>query len=68
MAALLSGEADALSTELGEALELAKAGEVQILVSTGPDRIAEAPDVSTLVKQGYRATFVNWRRFFAADS
>jgi len=66
MAALLSGEADALSTGFGEALELAKAGEVRILVSTAPARIKEAPDVSTLVEQGYKATFVNWRGFFAA--
>ena len=66
MAALLSGEADALSTGLGEALELAKAGEIRILVSTAGERIAEAPDVSTLVEQGYDATFVNWRGFFAA--
>lgn len=66
MAALLSGEADALSTGLGEALELAKAGQVRILVSTAPERIADAPDVPTLVEQGYDATFVNWRGFFAA--
>ena len=66
MAALLSGEADALSTGLGEALDLAKAGEIRILVSTAPKRIKEAPDVSTLVEQGFDATFVNWRGFFAA--
>lgn len=66
MAALLSGEADALSTGLGEALELAKAGQVRILASTAPERIAEAPDVATLVEQGYDVTFVNWRGFFAA--
>jgi putative tricarboxylic transport membrane protein len=39
---------------------------VRILVSTAPERIADAPDVSTLVEQGYDATFVNWRGFFAA--
>ena len=66
MAALLSGEADALSTGLGEALELAKAGEIRILVMTAPKRIKEAPGVSTLVEQGFDATFVNWRGFFAA--
>ena len=68
MAALLSGEADALFTGLGEALELAKAEDVRTLVSTAPERIAEAPDVSTPVEQGYSATFVNWCEFFAADS
>ena len=66
MAALLSGEADALSTGLGEALDLAKAGEIRILVSTAPKRIAEAPDVQTLVEQGFNATFVNWRGFFGS--
>ena len=66
MAALLSGEADALSTGLGEALELAKAGEVRVLASTAPARIADAPDVPTLKEQGVDATFVNWRGFFAA--
>ena len=63
MAALLSGEADALSTGLGEALELAKAGEVRVLASTAPARIADAPDVPTLKEQGIDATFVNWRGF-----
>lgn len=66
MAALLSGEADALSTGLGEAIELAKAGEIRILVTTAAERIPEAPDAPTLVEQGYDATFVNWRGFFAA--
>jgi len=66
MAALLSGEADVLSTGLGEALELAKAGEVRVLASTAPERIADAPDVPTLKEQGIDATFVNWRGFFAA--
>jgi len=66
MAALLSGEADALSTGLGEAIELAKAGEIRILVTTAAERIPEAPNAPTLVEQGYDATFVNWRGFFAA--
>ena len=66
MAALLSGEADVLSTGLGEALELAKAGEVRVLASTAPERINDAPDVATLKEQGVDATFVNWRGFFAA--
>ena len=66
MAALLSGEADALSTGLGEALELAKAGEVRVLASTAPERLKDAPDIPTLKEQGVDATFVNWRGFFAA--
>lgn len=66
MAALLSGEADALSTGLGEALEMAKAGEVRVLAVAAPERLADAPDVPTLKEQGIDTVFVNWRGFFAA--
>ncbi len=66
LAALLSGEADALSTGLGEAIELAKQGEVRIIGVTAPERLADAPDVPTLKEQGVDAQFVNWRGFFAA--
>ena len=66
MAALLSGEADVLSTGMGEALELAKAGEIRILASTAAERSKDAPNVPTLKEQGVNATFVNWRGFFAA--
>ena len=66
MASLLSGEADALSTGLSEAVALAEQGEVRILVHTGDSRVDVVPNVPTLVEQGYDATFVNWRGFFAA--
>ena len=66
MASLLSGESDALSTGLGEALELAKAGQIRILAMTADQRLADAPNVPTLKEQGVNATFVNWRGFFAA--
>lgn len=66
MASLLSGESDALSTGLGEALDLAKDGQVRILAITAPERIADAPDVPTLKEQGVDVVFVNWRGFFAA--
>ncbi len=66
LASLLSGEADALSTGLGEAIELAKQGEVRIIGVTAPERLADAPDVPTLKEQGVDAQFVNWRGFFAA--
>ncbi len=63
MASLLSGEADALSTGLSEALGLAEQGEVRILVSTAPKAIDGIP---SLKSEGYDAEFVNWRGFFAA--
>lgn len=65
MAALLSGEIAALSTGFGEAIELAKAGEVKILGVTAGERQA-AYDAPTMVEQGIDTTFVNWRGFFAA--
>jgi len=66
MAGLLSGETSILSTGFSEALALADAGEVRILVMTGDERNEAAPEVPTLKELGYDATFVNWRGFFAA--
>ncbi|MGX9419096.1 tripartite tricarboxylate transporter substrate binding protein [Vibrio sp. WJH972] len=66
MAGLLSGETQLLSTGFSEALALAEAGEVRILVMTGSERNEAAPDVPTLKELGYDAEFVNWRGFFAA--
>ena len=66
MAALLSGEAQFLSTGLGEALELAKAGEIRILAITAAERVKDAPDVSTLKEMGNDTVFANWRGFFGA--
>ena len=66
MASLLSGEADALSTGLSEAVALAEQGEVRILVHTGGERVDVVPNVPTLQEQGFDATFVNWRGFFGA--
>ncbi len=66
MAGLLSGESDVLSTGFSEALTLAEAGEVRILVMTGAERNSSAPEVPTLKELGYDAEFVNWRGFFGA--
>ncbi len=66
MAGLLSGEAQLLSTGLGEALELSKAGQVRILAITAPERLKDAPDVPTLVEMGNSTVFANWRGFFGA--
>lgn len=65
MASLLSGESDALSTGLSEAIDLAKAGEVRILAHTGPERVDAVKDVPTLKEQGVDTVFINWRGFFA---
>tara|TARA_B100000780_G_scaffold261078_1_gene213275 strand:+ start:225 stop:869 length:645 start_codon:yes stop_codon:yes gene_type:complete len=66
MASLLPGEAGLLSTGFSEALALAAAGEVRILVMTGDQRSDAASAVQTLKEQGYDATFINWRGFFGA--
>ncbi|WP_027855936.1 tripartite tricarboxylate transporter substrate binding protein [Marinobacterium jannaschii] len=66
MASLLSGETSVLSTGLSEALTLAEAGQVRVLVMTGNSRSDAAPEVPTLKELGYDASFVNWRGFFGA--
>lgn len=65
MAALLSGEIQALSTGFSEAVALADQGEVRILGVTAPDRIGDN-DAPTMMEQGIDVEFVNWRGFFAA--
>lgn len=68
MAGLLSGETQLLSTGFSEALALAEAGEVRILVQTGAERSDAAADVPTLKELGYDAVFVNWRGFFGSPN
>ena len=65
-AAILAGEVSAGSTGFSEAVALAKAGEMKILAVTSSKRVPAFEDAPTLVEQGYDATFVNWRGFFAA--
>jgi putative tricarboxylic transport membrane protein len=65
MAGLLSGETQMLSTGFGEALGLANAGEVRIIIVTSEKRLPEAPDVPSLKELGYNVTFSNWRGYFA---
>ena len=67
MAGLLSGEIKALATGFGEAAELARQGEVNILCVTALERLPAAPDTPTCDEAGSPGTnFVNWRGFFAA--
>ncbi len=61
MAALLSGEGDALSTGFSEAVSMEKAGKVRMIAVTSSDRVDAAPNAPTLIEQGYNVTFVNWR-------
>jgi putative tricarboxylic transport membrane protein len=66
MAGLLSGDIKVLSTGFGEALGLAKQGEVRILAVTSDERLSAAPEVKTIKELGYDMTFANWRGFFGA--
>ena len=66
MAGLLTGECDALSTGLSEAIEMHRAGEARILAITAPQRLKELPNVQTLTETGIPLHFANWRGFFAA--
>ena len=60
MAALLSGEIDALSTGFSEAVSMEKAGKVRMIAVTSSERVDAAPNAPTLIEQGYNVTFVNW--------
>jgi len=64
MAGLLSGDTQVLSTGYGEALGLARQGEVNILAVTSGERLAQTPDVPTVKELGYNVTFANWRGFY----
>ena len=66
MAGLLSGDTQVLSTGFSEALGLARQGEVRILAVTSEERLAQAPEVPTLMELGYNVSFANWRGFFGA--
>jgi putative tricarboxylic transport membrane protein len=66
MAGLLSGDTQMLSTGFGEALGLAKQGQVRILAVTSDERLTQAPDVPTVKESGVDVSFANWRGFFGA--
>lgn len=63
MAGLLSGEIAVLSTGFSEAVDLANAGEVNIIGVTARERVPGF-DVPTFAEMGYDMEFVNWRGFF----
>lgn len=66
MAGILTGETQILSTGLSEAIDMARAGEVNIVAVTAPERLDAIPDVPTIMELGYPLEFANWRGFFAA--
>lgn len=67
MAGLLSGEIRGLATGFGEAVELARQGEVRILCVTALERNDAMAEVPTCDEAGSKGTeFINWRGFFGA--
>ncbi|WP_026480231.1 tripartite tricarboxylate transporter substrate binding protein [Ahrensia sp. 13_GOM-1096m] len=67
MAGLLSGEIRGLATGFGEAIALARQGEVRILCVTSTERNDAMAEVPTCNEAGSTGTeFVNWRGFFGA--
>jgi putative tricarboxylic transport membrane protein len=66
LASLLAGEAEVLSTGLGEVLSQHRKGQVRILAITADQRTIELPEVPTLVELGTDAVFADWRGFFGA--
>jgi putative tricarboxylic transport membrane protein len=63
--ALLSGEVDAMSATVGDAISAARDGNVRILAVAAPERLDQLPDVPTLRELGYPVELLNWRGFFA---
>ncbi len=69
MAGLLSGEVQALSSGLGEVLDLVRQDWVRLLCVAAPTRLQIVSDTPTCIEAGAKdAIFVNWRGFFAAPS
>lgn len=66
MAALLSGEVQAVSTGFSEIVELVNADEIRVIGITSDERVDVLPDAMTFREQGNDTVFVNWRGFFAA--
>ena len=64
--AVRGGQAEVLSSGLGEVLAPATAGQLRVLAVTAAERVPEAANLPTLRELGHDLTFVNWRGFFAA--
>ncbi|XOV84934.1 MAG: tripartite tricarboxylate transporter substrate binding protein [bacterium] len=69
MAGLLSGEVQALSSGLGEVIDMAQQGWVNILCITSAERLSLLPDTPTCLESGAQGgVFANWRGFFASPA
>lgn len=66
--ALLGGEVDLLTTGVGETTPFVDSGEVRVLASTSPARIAAIGAPPTLRDLGFDVVFANWRGVFGPAS
>lgn len=62
--AVLSGEVDAMSATVGDAIGAARDGNVRILAVASPERLSALPNVPTMTELGYPVELLNWRGFF----
>lgn len=61
---LLGGQVDAAFLVPGNVSQLIKSGQLRAIASTGPKRFASAPDVPTMIEQGYPGfVAVSWIGF-----
>jgi len=65
VAALLSGQIDALASGPAAAIGQIKAGKMRALAVWGDKRLASLPDVPSMQELGYDATFYIWSGLFA---
>lgn len=63
--ALLGGHIKAITISLAETLEQAKAGNLQLLGVSSPERLVVIPDVPTYLEQGVDLVFPHWRGLMA---
>ncbi|MFB9377061.1 Bug family tripartite tricarboxylate transporter substrate binding protein [Kineococcus gynurae] len=61
LAALLGSQVSAGISGVGEYAESVKSGDLRALAVSGEERVADLPDVPTLVESGYDVTLTNWR-------
>lgn len=66
LSGFLSGEADLLSTGLGEVINYHRASTLRIVAVSAPERLAGLGDIPTFAESGFDFEFVNWRGVFAA--
>lgn len=63
MTMLLGGQVDVMSTDVGEAVEQYRAGNIRVLAITAPERLQDeiVSEFPTLIEQGIDDSFIIWR-------